>query len=237
MVIDVHAHILPGVDDGAKNISMTMDMLIKSSKAGVKKVVATPHFYPWGEQTAPGDIRKLCKEIQEKLQMEQGIEMEIYPGQEVFYQVGMVEELKTGTVLTLADSRYVLLEFMPDENFSVIYHAVRELINSGYIPVLAHVERYVCLKKTDNLLMLKDCGAWFQMNIDSIKGGLFSKIGNWSRKLLKDEMIDIVSSDMHNTEVRGPYTKEKKEMLLKIVGEEYMTKLLYENCERIICDI
>lgn len=237
MIIDVHSHVLPGVDDGAQDWNTSMQMLVQSSKQGVQKVIATPHYYPWRTNAATDEIRRLCKEAKERLCEEHGIDMEIYPGQEILYGMGVLDDLKAGKILTLADSRYVLIEFMPDETFSVLYHAVRELMSAGYIPILAHVERYDCLRQMDNVNDLKEGGALFQMNASAVCGGILSQKSRWSKKMLKAELIDYIASDMHNLTSRGPHTEEKIELIRKVVESEYLKKLLYKNCEKIIKNV
>ena len=237
MIIDVHSHILPGVDDGASDWDTSMQMLIKSAEEGVKQVIATPHYYPWRTNATAQEIRRLCKEAQEKLLVNHGVEMEVYPGQEILYGVGVLEDLKAGEILTLADSRYVLVEFMPDEVFSVLYYAVREMISAGYTPVLAHVERYDCLHQMDNFKRLKEGGALFQMNANAVCDGILSRKSRWSKKMLRAGLIDYIASDMHNLTSRGPYTKEEIESIRKVVESQYLEKLLYFNCKKIIEDV
>lgn len=237
MIIDIHSHILPGIDDGAKDWNVSLEMLAQSARANVCKVVATPHYYPWRENATAEEIRYLCQKVQDKLKKDYGLDVEVFPGQEIMYGIGVIEKLKAGKILTLADSRYVLLEFMPDESFSVMYRAVREMIDGGYIPILAHVERYGCLHQRESLKRLKEGGALFQMNINAPLGGVFSAQSRWARKLLKTEQIDYIASDMHDSRSRGPHTKGKIEAVSKIIGLEYLQKLLYENCEKIVGDV
>ena len=237
MIIDVHSHILPGIDDGAQDWDTSMQMLVQSSKEGVQKVVATPHYYPWRANAPVDTIRLLCQEAMERLRADYDIDMDIYPGQEVLYGMGVLEDLKAGKILTLADSRYVLVEFMPDETFSVLYHAVRELMSAGYIPVLAHVERYDCLQQMDNFHSLKAGGALFQMNASAVSGGILSRKSRWSKKILKAGLIDYIASDMHNLTSRGPCTKEKIELIQKVLESEYLEKLLYVNPGKILEDV
>ena len=237
MIIDIHSHILPGIDDGPNDWDVSLKMLAQSAKANVCKVVATPHYYPWRENATAEEIRYLCQKAQDKLKKDYGLDIKVLPGQEIMYSIGVVEELKAGKILTLADGCYVLLEFMPDESFSVMYRAVREMIDGGYIPILAHVERYYCLHQRESLERLKAGGALLQMNLNALQGGLFSAQSRWARKLLKTEQIDYIASDMHDLTSRGPHTKEKIETVNKIIGLEYLQKLLYENCKKIVGDV
>ncbi len=236
MIIDIHTHVLPEVDDGAKDLQMSLEMLVESAKNGVEKVIATPHYYPWNENVSAEIVRQACNFIQEKLFADYGINMEIFPGHEIFYSIDVLKDLKNGKILTLADSRYVLLEFDENTSFSVMYHAVREFEDSGYIPIIAHVERYECLRQNKNIDQIKEGGALLQMNVRAVQGKIFSRIRRWSRACLKNEKIDFLGSDMHNLETRPPYQILNLQLVQKVVSQQYLEKLLCGNCERILSD-
>lgn len=236
MIIDIHTHVLPEVDDGAKDLQMSLEMLVESAKAGVKKVIATPHYYPWKENVSAEIVRQACEFMQEKLFADYGVEMEIYPGHEIFYSTDVLKDLKNGKVLTLANSRYVLLEFDLTTSFSVIYHAVREFKDSGYIPIIAHVERYDCLRSNQNIEKVKEGGALLQMNVRAVQGTIFSQTRRWSRRCLKNEKIDFLGSDMHNLETRPPYRMLNLQLVQSATSQPYFEKLLCSNCERILSD-
>ena len=108
MKIDIHTHVLPGIDDGAKNWDMALQMLAKSAEYGVTKVIATPHCIPWKKKTDTEQIKRLCKQAKEELLKKYGISMDIYPGHEIYYGVDALQQLRNGDILTLADSQYVL---------------------------------------------------------------------------------------------------------------------------------
>ena len=203
-MIDIHTHILPKADDGARDWETCLKMLAQSAKCGVKEVIATPHYSPWMKGPTPADTVRLCEEVQQRLQTEMGIDMKVHPGNEIYYSVDVIDDMKRGKVLPLANSQYVLLEFSEQSSMQTIKRAVREFQVEGYIPILAHVERYQYVQKSDGLEELRESGALFQVNAESLTGGFFDSQSRWVRKSLKKGLIDFVASDMHNVNTRPP---------------------------------
>lgn len=232
--IDIHAHVLPGIDDGAKNWDTCLTMLLESSKCGVDAIIATPHYLPWQHSASPNTICKLCKEAKQKLFEKHGITMDIYPGNEIYYNVDTIRNLKERKVLTLAESRYVLLEFSVGEAYRTLYRATRDLLYEGFVPILAHVERYGCLREAGRLKELKEMGTLIQVNIDTLQGGIFDSDTRWAKRCLLDEKVDFLSSDMHGLKERTPMKKEELYWIQKKLGSSYQKELLYENAQKII---
>lgn len=236
-MIDIHTHVLPRIDDGPRDWETSLGMLADSVKLDVKKVIATPHYYPWRRNVSPEEVREKCRQAKEKLQEEYGLEIEVYAGHEIYYSVDTLQKLKSGEMLTLADSNYVLLEFSDEEPFTVIYRAVREFTEHGYTPILAHVERYKNLYKESNLVAVKENGALLQVNVESLKDGIWDKKSQWVKKQLKKETIDFLASDMHNSTDRPPYTEENLQRIRKMVEPRYINRLMCDNCEKIILNL
>lgn len=166
---DIHSHILPGVDDGAENIQETSKMLRIAYDQGIRTVIATPHILPSNPyedgklEQALASVRKAAAEISP--------DMKVYLGGEIYYWNGSLNALQEGVGRTLADSRYVLVEFYPLTGYEEMYQGMKEYIQSGYLPIIAHMERYECLwKKGRNLTELLDLGCYFQMNVSSLRG-------------------------------------------------------------------
>ena len=166
-VVDIHTHVLPGIDDGAEKMALSYRMLRRSYKQGVRKVIATPHYATYHWRTKPQQIQELMEKLAARVRKAMP-DLELYRGQEIQYFEGMVEMLREGKLLTLAGSRYVLTEFLPTSSWSQIERAVRELTMAGYLPVLAHIERYQCLREKGRLEELMKEGAYLQMNYGSL---------------------------------------------------------------------
>ena len=232
--IDMHAHVLPGIDDGAKTWDACLEMLKKSAENGVDQVIATPHYLPWKKSASPDEVRKLCIQAKEKLFEKHGIAMDIYPGNEIYYNVDAIQNLKKGLILTLAESRYVLVEFDTGAPFQVFCRAIKDFQDERYIPIIAHVERYGCLRQPEKMRELKEMGALFQMNIRTIQGGILDANSRWAKKRLKKKEIDFLASDMHDATKRSPILKEELYWVQKTLEPQYQKALLYKNVQRIL---
>ena len=234
MMIDIHTHVLPGVDDGAKDWDTCMEMLLRCAEAGIKTVIATPHYLPWKQKYALEEIEKLCQEAQKKVLQKHGIAMDIYCGNEIYYTLDAIQNLREGKMLSLARSRYVLVEFEPRSSYQVLCRAVKEFRDAGYIPIIAHMERYVCLRQMPKMQELKDMGALFQMNVEALKGGFLSSDNRWAKKCLLTEKIDFLASDMHGIHRRTPITEDELQWVRKKLNPKYQKALLYGNAQKIL---
>lgn len=234
-MIDVHAHILPGLDDGPSYMEETLQMLEMAAQEGIGTVIATPHASDRFPGQQPEVIRELVQRVSQEAQ-ENGISLSLYPGQEIFYTEETAERLRRGELLTMAGSRYVLLEFYPGALYVSICRAVEELVQKGYIPILAHIERYEVLAVDDRIEGLKKKGACMQMNFRSASGSIFNKKAQRCRKLLKEEKIDFLGTDMHNTSSRSPRVWETVQWLQRKTPERYQRRLFRKNPGSILTD-
>ena len=141
MIFDIHCHILPSVDDGARNESSTDRMLRIAASEGIDVIVATPHFSYDREKEEVEMIKRKYAEVR-ALWKKRGADKEMYLGNELFYSEGVIEALQDGRALTMNGTRYVLVEFPMYAEFSNIQKAIQKLQYAGYIPIIAHVERY-----------------------------------------------------------------------------------------------
>lgn len=233
-ITDIHTHILPGIDDGAKDWDVCLQMLSKSWETGVKRVIATPHLIPWKEPIAPERIRELCVEAQNRATKELGIDIEIYTGQELYYHLDITDKLKKGQALTLAGSRYVLLEFAEDISYQVLYRGIKELLEAHFKPIIAHVERYRCLRKPGRLQEIRNLGALLQMNVEAFQGGILDETARWAKKCLMDREISFLASDMHNVKSRPPISDSTLQWARRKLDEEYFEEILCTNSARIL---
>ena len=193
-MIDIHNHILYGVDDGSKDLDMSLAMLKEEMEQGVTRVYLTPHQ---NQQTLTGPLLKeryqsFLEELKEK-----GIDMDIRLGAEIYYYPGLKQDLLSGKALTMDESKYVLVEFSTrtETNVSEI---VYELVMAGFTPIIAHIERYPYLKKED-YFDIKEAGGLIQINSSSFSH--FSSRG-LIKYLLKNDLVDYVATDAHDNSKR-----------------------------------
>lgn len=225
---DIHIHLLPGLDDGARTEKETLTVLRKAATQNIRRMIVTPHFHP-GRYAIPADqVRSALKEAQSLCRREK-IPIELYAGQECYYYSELADRLDKGQALTLAGSRYVLVEFDPSAPFSIISGGVRTLLQRGYFPILAHFERYSCLRNTEYLLRLKEMGVRLQMNFDAVRipDRLFKK--NIWRIAAKEGMVDYFGSDCHGTHFRPLEVEEACEWLEQNLGKALLRRIFQKN--------
>ena len=193
-MIDIHNHILYGVDDGSKDLDMSLAMLKEEMEQGVSTIYLTPHQ---NQQTLTGPLLKeryqsFLEELKEK-----GVDMDIRLGAEIYYYPGLKQDLLSGKALTMDESKYVLVEFSTrtETNVSEI---VYELVMAGFTPIIAHIERYPYLKKED-YFDIKEAGGLIQINSGSFSH--FSSRG-LIKYLLKNDLVDYVATDAHDNSRR-----------------------------------
>lgn len=223
---DFHCHILPGVDDGSKDMDMTMEMLDLSYAQGVRRIIATPHYHRGHVENEPEKLREVLKKVQEKAAKKYP-DLEIRLGNEVFYSDGVIDLLRKGKFLPMGaeDSRYLLVEFSPDDSFSRLQDAVSQVTRMGYRPVIAHVERYQCMyRQKDRFEELQRQGALFQVNYNQARE---------NRWLFQHDFVDLLATDCHNTEERAPKIEENLKNLFTFCSREQIEKILKTNPDRI----
>lgn len=232
-IIDIHSHILPGIDDGSKSMEMSIEMVRMAMEQGVKAIVATPHSSRRTSYTKE-KVKQLCEALMAEVKKATGHHITIYPGQEIFCRGDTIENLKSGRFHAIADTSYVLIEFFPEVEFTDIYKSIRDLSANGYRIILAHVERYGCLRKMDRCDDLLRQGVYFQLNTKSISGSIFDDQTRWCRKMLKLGKIHFIGSDMHNTKERRPDYGKAVSWMMKNLNSKYVEELCYGNIEKIL---
>lgn len=233
-IIDIHSHILPGVDDGSKNMDMTVRMLHMEYEQGIRKIFSTPHY----SVNMPPDYGKRVKETYLNVQRkaaEEFDDMSIYLGEELYMENGIVDALKKGQAFTMNGTSYVLCEFAFGGGYHQMYGGIRQLIQARYKPVMAHVERYKCLYgHMERIEELRQMGVLMQMNAECILGSPVSGSVRYGKKLLKECVIEFVASDTHNITDRCPDIGPSIKKIRKLCGEKEMEKVLYENAASIL---
>ena len=227
--IDMHSHILPGVDDGAQDMEMSMAMVDMAYNQGVRLMIATPHYYP-GHMRYP---KEHLEEVYEKtisVIKEKYSDFTLLLGNEIYYRDEVVEKLRNKRIFTLADTRYVLLEFSTMAEYDYIVKAVRKVLDAGYYPILAHIERYACLWKNEKRVKeLIRMGAYMQINAENFQGGFFSAERRYCTKLIQSGMVHFLGSDCHNISSRSPNYKQAVEYLEGKFEPELFNDIITKN--------
>lgn len=227
--LDMHSHILPGVDDGSKDWEMTEQMLQMAYQQGVRQIVATPHNYPGRHKQDNEKILRLAEEADRRAKRIDP-DFQVLCGNEVYYRGGIASEIEAGHALTIAGSRHLLVEFHPGEQYGRIYQGLKELIEEGYDPIVAHMERVQALfVSEENVREIIKMGAYVQLNCESLTGGLFDRRASRLRSYIEKGMAHFLGSDCHNLKDRRPMMKDCVEKLYKKLPKACVDRLLYEN--------
>lgn len=232
--VDIHCHILPGVDDGSQTPEETKAMLQKAWDEGIQIMVATPHYH---KQRGKNDIELIKKQLllTRKLAKEVHPKMQICLGMEIYYGEDVPELLKEGRVVSIRKSRYILVEFSPGDEFQYILNAVRKLQMSGHTVIIAHIERYNCLRKDiSNVEYLREMGAYLQVNTGSITGSYGRSAKKFLREVLKAHLVQLVGTDAHGSERRTPKMQEAYKEVVKRCGEEYADQIFGQNAKKVL---
>jgi protein-tyrosine phosphatase len=232
--LDIHSHILPGVDDGARTMEQSLEMLRTAAAQGITSIILTPHHKAHQHSVSVASLREKVVALQTEANT-QTIPIELYPGMEIYYRDGVAQLLEDGELATMADSRYVLIEFNPMEQFPYIRSAIYELTSCNFTPILAHVERYQCfLTKPENLLFAVEQGGFIQVNASTFTGELGFRGKQFVKKLLKERLIHFIATDTHDNERRAPLLVDCVRYLKKKTDDTYVRRLLHDNAARII---
>ncbi len=227
--IDMHSHILYGLDDGARDLETSMRMLRIAAKDGISEIILTPHNKPGHRRYAPLSMAERIEKLEACL-LEENLAMKLYLGSELYYRSELPKEIEDGNASVLAGSRYVLMEFNPLDDYDYIRNGVYSILMNGYCPILAHVERYqnVCAKKC-GITDLIEMGCFMQMNAGSIMGRFGMRVKILSNKLLKQHLVHFVATDAHDTDKRAPYLADCAGYIKRKYGESYTKALFYDN--------
>lgn len=234
-VIDIHSHILPGVDDGAKTEQDSLAMAKLAVKEGITTIIATPHHRNRAFDNYKQEIETSVS-ILNDLYKENNIPLTVVPGQEVRIYGEIIEDYENGEIQTLSDSKYVLVEFPFGEVPQYTERLFYDMQISGLIPVIAHPERNKeLIEDHGRMYELIRNGALAQLTAGSLHGEYGKEIEQFSYELLDANLIHFIASDAHNTTTRGFGLKQAYEKIKNKYGVEAYYSLL-ENSQLLIDD-
>lgn len=192
-MIDIHTHVLPNVDDGSESYQNSLDMLKNACEQGITDLIITPHLrdnYRLTGEQLKAEFNKFCAQVKED-----GVDVNLYLGQEVFIEKEFKKLFTDKSVVTINNSSFVLIEFDYEQDFDIA-EVVYDLILLNYKPIVAHFERYI-YADISVAREIKSLGGYIQINADSLVGkskkAYFKKV----KKLFKEGLVDFVSSDVH----------------------------------------
>ena len=238
-MIDIHSHIVFGVDDGPRTREESLALLQEAFSQGVRTIVSTSHRRKNMFETPEEVIMENFKEIQALAQQELP-DLTILYGAEIYYSEDALEKLESKQIPTLNDTQYALIEFSTRTPYWEIRNALSKILLLGIKPVIAHIERYDELENNEKRVKeLIDMGCYTQINSSSVlkprlfrdKYRLFKKRAQY---FLSHNLVHFVASDMHNLTSRPPYMKQAFTLIKQQYGEKKAQELFMVNPQSII---
>ena len=202
--VDIHCHLLPGIDDGAADWETTLGMAQMAVADGMQLMIVTPHQLGNFSQNRGDDIRAWTVQLQQVLD-QQGIALQVMPGGDVRIEDGMLEGLVSGEVMSLGDlRRHVLLE-LPHELYFPLEGVLASLLRQGMTGILSHPERnHGLLREPELLPGLVEGGCLMQVTAGSLMGTFGSKSQDLAEWMLKNGLVHFIATDAHGIQSRRP---------------------------------
>jgi protein-tyrosine phosphatase len=218
--VDIHCHLLPGLDDGASGLDEAMAMAEMAVADGLGTIIATPHQLGNFAKNSGTMIRAAAEKFQQLLD-QRHVPLRVLPGADVRIEPDLVRKIRSGEVLTLGDRRrYVLLE-LPHEVYVPLDRLLTELKSAGLIGVLSHPERNRgILKRPEVLRPLVESGCLLQVTAASLTGLFGLPVQTFSESLIEQGLVHFVSTDAHGTRTRPPILSTAFQRVSELAGRE-----------------
>jgi protein-tyrosine phosphatase len=232
-MIDIHTHVLPGIDDGAQDLQESYEILQALSDQGVTELVATPHIISGVYENSRKIIAGKITEVRELIQ-KRNLNMTLHSGAELYCEPDLVSKVKKED-LTLAQSNYVLIETalqrFPDNFEEILFNFQQE----GFRPIIAHAERFSpFMNNIDYLLTIVNREIYVQMNSGSIWGVYGNAVKELALEMLNLGCVHVIASDVHGLKKRPILMKDTYDLVASNYSEELAEILFYENPKRIL---
>lgn len=232
-MIDLHNHVLPGVDDGAHDLEMALRMLDIAAGQGITHVACTPH----ANDRANGQTDRLFQSAFLELQAaasERGLPVELSLASELMLGADILRVLSLPFATYKGQKKYFLIEFPVETPFEIILNVVKTVRRTGPHPVLAHFERFSRAQRTaEQVRTLRSEGAIISLDAGSLEGQFGPVMEKRSKQLLEWNVADILASDAHDDAAHGFRLKAGREAAAAIIGEEAAGRLVWENPRRV----
>lgn len=235
-MIDIHMHLIPGVDDGAMDMEMALVMMIRAKEQGISQIIATPHSEAF--HFSKEDIRVTFPRLVD-IAAKICPDMRVYLGCEVYCKAEIMEQvlelLDLGVYPTMNGTKCVLMEFSQWVYPESTVPCVETLVKAGYKPIIAHMERYKYLRDNMDLVdRFRELGALIQLNAYSLFDEMDVSIKNWARRLVLERKVDFLGTDAHRTYHRPPSAAMGLNWLYENVEQEYADDLAWSNACKVL---
>ncbi len=233
-MLDLHCHMLPGIDDGATDLAMALEMARMAVDDGIRVTACTPHIYPGMYENTADGIRAAIAAFQIVLDHE-GIPMRLVEGADVHLTPDLLADIRKGLIPTVAGSRYLLLE--PPHHIAPprFEESVFQLTAAGYVPVITHPERLKWIEQQyDVFQRLVKAGCWMQVTAGSVTGRFGKRPQYWADKMLDEGLVHMLATDAHHPRRRPPLLREGRDAAAKRVGQDEADHLVTTRPQAII---
>lgn len=233
-MVDMHAHIVPGVDDGSSSVEETFNMINEAKEAGFTDIFLTSHFMTHYYEPNTQELIIWKEKLQEILD-NKNIDIKLHSGMEVYISNRMQELIEENKLLTLGNSRYLLMELPLSTSVNYLDYVLFFLESVSIKPILAHPERYKVIQENPNLVSdYLNKGALIQCNYGSILGLYGSRAKKTLKKLLKNGQVNFLGSDCHKQESVYKKIPDAIKKIKKIIGEDEFYKLSTTNPKKVL---
>jgi len=226
-MIDLHSHLLPGVDDGSPDLEVSLDMARIAVADGIRIMACTPHISPSLYENDGAQIREAVAALAERL-LEAGVDLYLVTGADVHLAPKLIQRIRSGQVPTVADSRYFLLEAPHHVAPPRMEEVIRGFRSAGYVPILTHPERLSWIDAHYGYIKrMTAAGAWIQLTAGSITGAFGHQPRYWSERMLDEGLVHLIATDAHNTGRRRPAMSKAREAVAARLGEAEAENLCF----------
>jgi protein-tyrosine phosphatase len=233
-LIDLHSHLLPGIDDGSKDLAMSLAMARMASSDGISTIACTPHILPGVYNNNGPAIRSAVAQLSERI-AEAGIPISLVTGADAHIAPDLDVRLRDGCALTLNNSRYLLLEpphhVLPPRLEDLIFG----LQAAGYVPILTHPERLSWIEGHYDLIRrLVSSSVLMQITAGSVMGRFGRRPCYWAERMLDEGLCHLLATDAHNTEQRAPRMADARDFVAKRLGDDEAINLVLRRPQGIL---
>ncbi len=236
-MIDIHSHLLFGVDDGSRTLEESVHVIKKLSEVGYTDIILTPHYI---NDSTYVSTREENLDVLKRLKVgliRNNVNVNLYLGNEIYIDSEIANLLKNNIISSLNDTKYLLIELPMSGESEIYYDIFLDLINMGYKVILAHPERYISFQKDFNKIYeLKELGVLLQSNVGSILGDYGRGAKKTIKRLLKENLITFMGTDIHHNKEEYTFVLKAKKKMGKYLTQKQINNIFENNAKVLLND-
>lgn len=236
-MIDIHSHLLFGVDDGSRTLEESVHVIKKLYEVGYTDIILTPHYI---NDSTYVSTREENLDVLKRLKVgliRNNVNVNLYLGNEIYIDSEIANLLKNNIISSLNDTKYLLIELPMSGENEIYYDVFLDLINMGYKVILAHPERYISFQKDFNKVYeLKELGVLLQSNVESILGKYGRSAKKTIKRLLKENLITFMGTDIHHNKEEYTFVLKAKKKMGKYLTQKQINNIFENNAKVLLND-